>query len=86
MYDYQKIKPVVFTEDGQRMFLKIRDHVHKVLAQAGAITVDKAMDGVGGDAWERLACVHRLEELGEIQEVTKGQDLATQNRVYVPGA
>lgn len=82
MYDYQQLRPTVLTTEGQKRLQKIRMHIQKVLALAGVITLDKAMAGDGGDSWERLACVHFLEELGEIVEVTKGQDMVMQNRIY----
>ena len=37
MYSYQRERPNLFTEEGQRMFLKIRDRVKSLLGQAGRI-------------------------------------------------
>lgn len=84
MYDYQKIKPVVFTDEGQRMFLRVRDHVHRVLKEAGSITMEKAMAGAqGGDSWEMMACVDRLVELGEIREIRQHGQVAGQHRIFM---
>lgn len=83
MYTYEKQKQVIFTEEGQKMFLKIRDHAQKLFASAGAARMQEIMSGAGGgDSWDMLACVDRLVELGEIREVTSGQ-MTTQFRVFV---
>lgn len=84
-YNYNTLRPSLFTEDGQVMFLKIRDHVKKLLSQAGAVRMGEAISCSTGDTWEMLACVDRLVELGELREVTVGQDVAGQYRVFVEG-
>lgn len=81
MYVYENLKPGIFTEDGQTMFLEIRDRVKKILSQSGAITMGVAMAG-GGDSWERMACVDRLVELREIKEINYGE-CAGQHRIFV---
>lgn len=81
MYKYSEAKPRLFTEDGQKMFLAIRDNVHRLLKLAGAVRMEEAMCG-GGSSWDMLACVDRLVELGEIREITNG-DVAGQHRVFV---
>jgi hypothetical protein len=82
MYNYQTEKPKIFTEDGQETFLKIRDKVHHLLKQSGAVMMQNAISGVTGDVWLHLACVDRLVELKEIREITK-DDVAGQYRVFV---
>ena len=37
MYDYQAERPEIFTEAGQRDFLKVRDNVQRLLDIAGAV-------------------------------------------------
>ena len=81
MYKYENLKPGIFNEDGQTMFLEIRDRVKKILAQSGAITMGVAMSGVG-DSWKRMACVDRLVELREIKEINYGE-CAGQHRIFV---
>ena len=82
MYDYNVEKQKLFTDEGRRLFLKIRDHVHKVLETSGAITMVKAMAGTG-DSWQQMACVDRMVELEEIKEVKYG-DVAGQYRIFIP--
>jgi hypothetical protein len=82
MYNYQTEKSKIFTEDGQEMFLKIRDKVQHLLKQSGAVMMQNAISGVTGDSWMMLACVDRLVELKEIREVTK-ENVAGQYRVFV---
>jgi hypothetical protein len=82
MYTYEELKPRLFTDRGQRQFLQIRDFVQKTLAVAGAVRMQEASSACSGDIWEKLACVDRLVELGELREVT-GNDVAGQDRVFV---
>lgn len=84
MYSYEKQKEALFTDDGQRLFLRVRDKVQTLLKTSGAFRLEEAMSGISScDSWELLACFDRLVELEEIREVTKGQDIATQHRVYI---
>lgn len=82
-YSYEEQKPKIFTEDGQRMFLKIRDKTHALIKQAGAVRLQEAIsDSGGGESWDMLACIDRLVELGEIREVRQ-ERCAGQHRVFV---
>ena len=82
MYSYSQERHVLFTDDGQKMFLAIRDRVHRLLRQSGAVRMQEAIAGTCGSSWEMLACVDRLVELGEIREIT-GRSEAGQYRVFV---
>lgn len=83
MYDYQIEKPRLFTDEGQRSFLKTRDHVKAMLKLAGAIRMDEATKkSSAGDSWGALAEVDRLVELGEIREVERA-GVAGQDRIFV---
>lgn len=81
-YDYQAEKARIFTEDGQKMFLSIRDRVKKLIADAGSVRMDKAISGETGCSWQMLACVDRLVELGEIIEITQAGKVAGQHRIF----
>jgi hypothetical protein len=86
MYSYAELKPQLFTDDGQRLFLGIRDQVHRLLKQAGAVRMQEAMQLPGGigaaDSWTMIACVDRLVELGELREI-KQDGCVGQHRVFV---
>jgi len=69
-YNYAEIRPRLFTDEGQRQFIKVRDKAHALLAQAGSFRMDKVI-GVSGDSWTTLACVDRLVELGEIVQLPR---------------
>jgi hypothetical protein len=85
MYQYSKEKGRLFSDEGQRMFLKVRDFVQDALKKAGAVRMQEAIGAAGGgDSWTMLACVDRMVELGELREVTTG-NVAGQNRVFVDG-
>jgi len=81
-YNYKDEKTAVFTDAGQRMFLRVRDFAAKALALAGAVRCQELMGAAGGgDSWTMLACVDRLVELGELREIR--QECAGQHRVFV---
>lgn len=82
MYDYQAQRAALFTDEGQRRFLAVRDRVARLLALAGAVRMQEATAKTGGESWEALACMDRMVELGEIREIT-GPDVAGQHRVFV---
>jgi len=82
MYNYLKEKPKIFTEEGQEMFLKIRDNTHKLLNQSGAVMLQNAIKIASGDTWVQIACIDRLVELNEIKEITDS-NVAGQHRVFV---
>ncbi len=86
-YSYQTEKQKILTDEGQRIFLTVRDHVKMTLELSGAITLGKAIDvRISGpaDSWTLMACVDRMVELGEIIEVGSHGGWA-QHRVFVAG-
>ncbi len=85
MYHYQIERPKLFSESGQILFLKVRDNVHRLLKEAGAVRSQEAVHGPSiptADSWMQLACLDRLVELGEIREITAG-GVPGQYRVFV---
>ena len=83
-YNYEQEKSGLFTDEGQRMFLRVRDRVRRLLSEAEAFTMGAAIRTAGsGSSWQMLACVDRLVELGEIKEITSPGTVAGQNRVFV---
>jgi len=81
-YDYDKEKEWLFTDEGQRAFLKRRDLAQRLLEQAGAVRMNELL--LTGSAWSSMACVDRMVELGELKEVTR-PDVMAQYRVFVAG-
>lgn len=82
-YAYQNERAELFTDEGQRKLLLVRDHVQRLLKESGAITMSAAMNGYGtGSSWQMLACVDRLVELGELKEICYGP-CAGQDRIFV---
>ena len=82
-YNYKEQKKNIFTEEGQKMFLKIRDNAHQLLESSGAFMMGHVIRNVGGgSSWDMLACVDRLVELGEIRELTDNS-VAGQYRTFV---
>lgn len=81
-YVYEAERSKIFTEEGQRMFLAIRDRTQRLLKEAGACRVQEMITGVLGGSWTMLACVDRMVELGEIRELTP-PETPGQFRVFV---
>lgn len=81
MYSYQKEREKLFTDEGQKLFLKIRDNVNQLLRQAGSVRMQEAIGGCSGDTWAMLACVDRMVELGEIFELTQ-PNTCGQHRIF----
>lgn len=80
-YNYTDLRPKLFTEDGQVLFLEMRDRAKKIIAHAGAARMDAIMQGSTGDTWLMLACVDRMVELGELKEVPS-PSTAGQYRIF----
>lgn len=84
MYHYPTERPRVFTEEGQVMFLEIRDEAKRLIELSGAVTSIKLMVCTAGDSFLMLACIDRLVELRELRCVyDKGPG---QDYVYVKGS
>ena len=69
MYKYEELRSEIFTDEGQRGFLKARDLVNRLLDESGCFFMGSVIPKVGGDSWLAMAYVDRLVELGEIKEV-----------------
>jgi len=83
VYKYNEVKGRLFSDEGQMMFLKVRDFVQDALKRTGAVRMQEAIGAAGGgDSWTMLACVDRMVELGELREVTTS-NVAGQHRVFV---
>ena len=82
-YSYEKERETTFTEDGQVMLLKIRDNAFRLIELSGAATVERIIQGVGGDSWHMLACVDRLAEIGDLKEVQMAQPVRGQDRIFI---
>ena len=84
-YDYATERSSLFTDEGQRTFLAVRDHIQKMLKLAGAVRASNAWQcqRASGSSWLLLACLDRLVELGEIRRVEQGHRPAGQDEIYI---
>jgi hypothetical protein len=83
MYNYEKERPWVFTDEGQRDLLKVRDKTFNLLKLAGAVRSQEMITGLTGSDWQHLALVDRLVELGDIREIQQQGGCAGQHRIFV---
>lgn len=82
-YDYATQRRHVFTEEGQIMFLKIRDQAKSLIARSGAAMSQEITSGCTGNSWDMMACIDRLVEIGEIKEVPNTWSRAGQHRIFI---
>ena len=84
MYQYSKQRHFVFTEEGLKMLLRMRDQARKLLESSGAFREQELYSGFTGDSWNMLACCDYLVESNDIRLVyDKG---ARQHNVYTKGS
>lgn len=79
MYDYQALRPKLFTEDGVARLREVEARVRHMLEQSGAFI--SARVGVAGDSWMTATCVDYLVEKGAIRRLETAQGEV----VYVRG-
>lgn len=87
-YDYYgESRDKLFTDEGQRVFLQVRDKAKHLLKIAGAFREEEVLTGIANvdSSWQLLACVDRMIELGEILECKNPRSSAEQHRVFVNG-
>ena len=54
-YDYQKERPGLFTDEGQRMLLSVRDRTQRMLAASGAARLQEMIKGETAEAFYSTA-------------------------------
>lgn len=79
-YDYKAEQPKLFTQDGIKVLLQVRDRTQMLLKSAGAFRELEALTGIGGDSWLLMACLDWLIEEGRI--VRLARDCWSQYNVY----
>jgi hypothetical protein len=85
MYNYEKQKEWLFTDEGQRRFLIVRDYTLRTLSVSGAAKMDCLITGTGCDCWRAMAFIDRMVELGELREIDQGPNTWGQDRIFVKG-
>lgn len=84
-YSYDIEKENLFTPNGIKLLLKIRDTINQLLDDAGAFMIDKVVQHHTGDTFQMLACIDYLEEIGEIRRTCMCSAGITQIHVYIRG-
>lgn len=86
-YTYLEQRPLLFSDDGQRLFLKFRDGAGRLLSRTGAFRLGHLQDYLGRDVQgiylELQACADRMVELGEIIELRDAPRGTYHYRVFV---
>lgn len=74
-YDYKAEREYLFTDEGQRIFLAVRDKAFALLRVAGAVRLYAIKPDIGCyTSFQIMACVERMIELGELRWVEKSED------------
>ena len=82
-YKYEDLRPQIFTDEGQKQFLQVRDCAQRLLKVSEAFRAGAIVRQVSGDTWQTLACIDRLVELGEIREIDEDERRVAQYRTFV---
>lgn len=83
MYKYEDQKQKLFTDDGQRLFLLVRDKANKKLDTSGAALMGSLIREFSGDSWTLLACIDRMAEIGELIEIPNPTSKMGQDRIFI---
>ena len=83
-YDYQSQRPALFTEEGVRILIAMRDKCRQMLKQSGAFAASKAMESITGSSWVMLAALEYMVERGELKKITQHEAWA-QHEIYAAG-
>ena len=83
-YDYQTERPALFTEEGVRILIAMRDKCRQMLKQSGAFAASKAMESIPGSSWVMLAALEYMVERGELKKITQPEAWA-QHEIYAAG-
>lgn len=81
MYNYPEVRPEIFTDSGRQKLEVIRQKVSQHLGNSPSITLVQAISGALGDTWVNMACVDRMVELGELEEIDVRAKIA-QDRTF----
>jgi len=85
VYDYEKLKPELSSDDGTRLLLSLRDRVMILLETAGVCTYEALTLRTTGDSWLTAAAVQRLVELDMIRPLTASTPPYSLDTVFGPG-
>jgi len=80
IYDYQTQKKELFTPQGVKVLMEVRDKAKELLRVAGAFQSSKAF--TAGDTWDSMAALDWMVEQGELLEITD-DNVVGQHRVFV---
>lgn len=82
-YNYAQERADIFTDQGQQLFLFVRDTAKKIVKKNGAFRINEIIENYFG-LWPEngvLASLDRMVELKELKEITSGVD--NLERVFV---
>lgn len=82
-YNYEEQKKELLTDEGSRLFIRMRDKVFDMLEVSGAFRTEALISLGMTDHWTCLACVDRMLEIGEIREIFYDINRVSQHRIFV---
>jgi hypothetical protein len=82
-YIYSELRDGLFTDEGQRDLVKVRDAAFAMLSVARVVRMDALMSAARtGDPQRQMALVDRLVEIGDLREVSLVGPVAGQHRIF----
>jgi hypothetical protein len=79
-YSYEREKAAIYTPEGLKMLVDLRDQIRAKCKSSGAVRFDAI--SFSGDSWTALACLDFMIERGDLKRVTEGQNRAAQYHIY----
>ena len=85
MYDYKECRKEIFTENGVKLLIEVKDLIESYLEVSEAFKMNAVLKSLTGDCWTMMACVDYFVEMGLIKEIDQslGDNIHSQGRVFV---
>jgi hypothetical protein len=81
-YNYELQRHEIFSEDGIKTLVKMRDKAKELIKVAGAARADKIMSATMGDSWTMLAALDYMVETGDLYRVTAERTTMGQHQIF----
>jgi len=81
MYNYEELKPKLFSEEGFKLIESVRRNIAAVTKERDFFLMEEATHGIVGSNWEAMSAVDFLKEQRNFYEIS-GQDCEGQHRTF----
>jgi hypothetical protein len=82
-YDYNREVEKIYSRDGVRALLVIRDAAEKLSRESGAVSAEALLrKSIASDSWMTMACIDFLVSVGDLVEISTRTGGMWQQRVF----